>query len=339
MIFQRKQKIVIASLFIIPSQFIYAQTESQTTNLGEITFFPKEEDLYSETSILFINSNTDGSDNYTNQSSSQNWKSSATTYKHQSHFSFAKNHTLGFLLAYSTIECDTTNTQYSNISNRTYTSKNSYKWKGLQNPLFIYQTRLHEQQNNDSYNVDFTASFSPNMFPAKSASTDSDGTVASGNNQFTLGLNLSKKMQNSNFIKSGISLNYYTETKYESSNSDNSNTKIDPYASGSIFLQGQKFFNPKLAISLKGEFYYVAKKTYNYYYNANSNGYSKMDPSYSVDSQLRIDYIAIENSFTLFSSFNYSYEFENKSYSSNDTVSNNKNMYSTAIALGTTYLL
>ncbi|WP_158996462.1 hypothetical protein [Pigmentibacter ruber] len=339
MIFQSKQKIVIASLLIFPSHFIYAQSETNTNNLGEITFFPKEDDLYNETSIQFLNSNADGSNNYANQSNSQNWKSSATTYKHQSHFSFAKNHTLGLLLTYSTVESDTTSTQYSIISNQTNTSKNSYKWKGLQNPLFIYQTRLQEQLNNDSYNLDFNVEFSPNIFPAKSASTDSVGTVASGNNLFALGLNLSKKMQNSNFIKSGISLNYYTETKNESSSSDNRNTKVDPFVSGSIFLQGQKFFNPKLAISLKGEFYYVAKKTYNYFYNGNSNGYSKTDPSYTVDGQLRIDYIAIENSFTLFSSFNYSYEFENKSYSSNDTVSNNKNMYSTAIALGTTYLL
>lgn len=338
MIFQSKQKIVIASLFIIPSQFIFAQSESQTKNLGEIVFFPKEDTLCSETSISFRNSNADGSNNYSNQSNSQNWKSSETTYKHQSHFSFAKNHTLGLSLAYSTIENNTTSTQYSDISNRTYTSKNSYKWKGIENPLFIYQTRLHEQQNNESYNLDFTAGFSPNMFPAKSASTNSDGTVASGNNLFALGLNLSKKMQNSNFIKSGISLNYYTETKYESSSSDSSNTTIDPFFSGSIFLQGQKFFNPKLAISLKGEFYYMTKKTYKYYYNGNSNGYLKTDPSYSVDGQLKIDFIAIENSLTLFSSFNYVYEFENKSYSSNDTVSNNKNMYSTAISLGTNYV-
>ncbi|WGL58742.1 hypothetical protein QEJ31_09415 [Pigmentibacter sp. JX0631] len=339
MIFQSKQKIVIASLLIFPSHSIYAQSETDTTNLGEITFFPKEGDLYNETNIQFLNSNADGSNNYANQSNSQNWKSSATTYKHQSHFSFAKNHTLGLLLAYSAIESDTKSTQYSNISNQIYISKKSYKWKGLQNPLFIYQTRLHEQLNNDSYNLDFNAEFSPNIFPAKSASTNSDGTVASGNNLFNIGLNLSKKMQNSNFIKSGISLNYYTETNYESSSSDNNSTKVDPYVSGSIFLQGQKFFNPKLAISLKGEFYYVAKKTYNYYYNGNSNGYSKTDPAYSVDGQLRIDYIAIENSFTLFSSFNYGYEFENKSYSSNGSASNNKNMYSTAIALGTTYLL
>ncbi len=74
------------------------------------------------------------------------------------------------------------------------------------NPILIYKTRFIEQKSDDSYNLDFSAKFSPDIFPAKysvasSVSTGgSDGTVASGNSELAISLDLSKKMQNSNFL-------------------------------------------------------------------------------------------------------------------------------------------
>lgn len=343
---QNKIKFTIVTALILPSQFIFAQSDSQYNNfnLGEIVFFPQKDDLYSSSGIYFCRFNSDASSEK-NPSNTWNSKSFAVIYAHESHYSFYKNHTLGLALAYGTVESDNTTQSNSFYGSSSYTRKYTFKNKGLYNPILIYKTRFLEQKSDDSYNLDFSAKFSPDMFPAKYsvASSDSsggsDGTVASGNSELAISLDLSKKMQNSNLLKSGAELKYFTKSKRESPNNGDSFSK-DPYYSGNIYLQGQKFINAKLGFSIKGVLSYVSDIKYENTSNGTTTDKGKSDPLYSANGEFKIDFIAVQNKWALFSAFEYGYSFANQTRSDTDnTVFNNKNMYSTSITLGANYIL
>ncbi len=333
MIFKNKFKLLALTSLIIPSQFIYAQSEKQNANLGEIVFFPQKDDVYNISSIQFSNANVDvnyGSD----KNNKSNNKIYVVTYAHESHYSFYRNHTLGLKIEYQNKEIN---------QNQEY--KSTVKFSGLKNPKLIYSTRLLEQINENSGNLDFSAYFSPNLFPAKNARGSingeggSEGTSASGNNKLGILFAYSKNLSNANFLKACGNLEYASKSKSESAIA-NSSINSKPYTNGNIFLQGQKFINDKFGFSLKGTLSYVSEIETSYDNNGQTTETIKEDPMYSVSGEFKIDFIAIQNSFTLFSAFEYMYalesQYRNETY---NTVGKYKNMYSTSIMLGTTYIL